>query len=62
VLDGIGHPGGKYWLLTSPDPTWARPAWTPIATNMFDPVTGQFSFTNRTAPGNPERFFLLQSP
>ena len=62
VLTGIGHQGGEYLVLTSPDPMWARPQWTPITTNLFDPVTGQFSFTNRTAPGNPERFFLLRSP
>jgi hypothetical protein len=62
VLNGIGHPGGKYWVLTSSDPMRARSAWTPIATNLFDPVTGLFSFTNRIAPGNPDSFFLLRSP
>lgn len=62
VLSGVGHPGGSFWVLASPDPMLARSAWTPIATNTFDPVTGQFTFTNRVAPGSPERFFLLRSP
>jgi hypothetical protein len=34
--------------------------WTPVATNPG--VSGNFSFTvaNATAPGSPQRFFMLK--
>jgi hypothetical protein len=61
-LRGIGHPGGTYWVLTSTNAALAVASWTRIATNTFDPVTGQFNFTNAIFPDSPQRFYRLQSP
>ena len=62
VLSGVGHPGGTYWVLTSTDATLAIANWTRIATNTFDPVTGQFSFTNNIDPGSSQTFIRLSYP
>jgi hypothetical protein len=60
VLSGVGHPAGIYVVTTLTNllsPNWAR-----IATNTFDSVTGQFTFTNVLAPDIPQLFYRLQSP
>ena len=62
VLSGLGHPGGTYWVLVATNAAPATANWTRIATNTFDPVTGQFSFTNVIASGSPQSFYRLQSP
>ncbi len=62
VLNGVGHPGGTYWVLTSTNATLAIADWARIATNTFDPVTGSFSFTNAMDPSSPQLFYRLQSP
>jgi hypothetical protein len=61
VLSGIGHPGGTCRLLVSTNLTWPTTIWTRMATNSFDSVTGQFSFTNRIDPNTPQLFYRLQS-
>ncbi len=62
VFSGIGHPGGTYWVLVATNPALAMASWTRTATNTFDPVTGQFRFTNAIAPSSPQRFYRLQAP
>jgi len=62
VLNGVGHAGGTYWVLTSTDATLPIANWTRTATNTFDPVNGQFSFTNTIGPDSPQLFYRLQSP
>ena len=62
VLNGLGHPGGTYWVLGATNAASPVAIWTRIATNTFDSVTGQFSFTNALDPGSPQRFYRLQSP
>jgi hypothetical protein len=61
VLSGVGHPGGRYRVLVSTNLALPTVNWTRIATNSFDPLTAQFSFTNTIAPGNPQLFYRLQS-
>lgn len=62
VLSGVGHPGGTYWVLVSTNVALPIANWTSTATNTFDPVTGQFSFTNAIVPGQSQRFYRLRSP
>ena len=62
VLSGVGHPGGTLWVLTATNALLPIANWTRTATNTFDPVTGQFSFTNTLNPGSPQRFYRLQAP
>jgi len=61
VLSGVGHPGGSYRVLVSTNLSLPPNNWRRIATNSFDSVTGQFSFTNAIDPGNRQLFYLLQS-
>jgi len=49
-------------FLTSTNAALPMANWTRTATNTFDPVTGQFRFTNAIAPGSPQRFYRLQAP
>jgi len=62
VLSGIGHPGGTYWVLASTNAAVPISQWTRVATNAFDPVSGQFSITNIVTPGSPQLFYRLRSP
>lgn len=62
VLGGIGHPGGTFWVLVASNPALPIASWFRVATNTFDPVTGQFSFTNAFDPVSPQRFYRLQAP
>ena len=62
VLSGTGHPGGPFVIATSTNATFDGSSWTPIVTNTFDAVTGQFTFTNQFNSGEGARFFLLRSP
>lgn len=62
VVSGIGHPGGTYWVLVADNPTLPIAAWTRVATNTFDPVTGQFSFTHDIDPAGLQQFYRLRSP
>ncbi len=50
-----------YELLTSTNLAFARSNWTVVATNAFNP-DGSFSNTIPLAPGDPQRFYLLQLP
>jgi hypothetical protein len=61
VLMGVGHPGGSYRVLVSSNLALPTVNWTRIATNSFDSVTAQFSFTNPIAPGDAQLFYRLQS-
>jgi hypothetical protein len=60
VLRGIGHPGGIYRIQVATNLVLPSTHWTRIATNSFDAVTGQFSFTNTMS--NPQLFYRLESP
>ncbi len=62
VFSGVGHPGGTYWVLVSANATLPMANWTQTATNTFDPISGQFRFTNAIAPGSPQLFYRLRSP
>jgi hypothetical protein len=62
VLSGVGHPGGSYQVLLSASLSLPTANWRRIATNAFDSVTAQFSFTNNFDPANSQLFFRLQSP
>jgi hypothetical protein len=62
VLSGIGHPGGTYWVLVSTNPVVPLTNWSRIATNSFDSVTGEFSFTNSFARETSQLFYRLRSP
>jgi len=62
VLRGVGHPAGTYLVVVSTNLLSPMANWMPIATNSFDSVTGQFSFTNALVPGNPQLFYRLQAP
>ena len=62
VLSGVGHPGGTYLVVVSTNPASPMVNWIRIATNSFDSVTGQFSFTNAIVPGNAQLFYRLQLP
>jgi hypothetical protein len=35
--------------------------WVSLVTNQFD-LSGNFSFTNGIAPGEPQRYFSLRVP
>jgi hypothetical protein len=61
VLSGFGHPGGNYRVLVTPSLAWPITNWTRLATNSFDSVTGEFTFTNSITPANPQLFYRLQS-
>jgi hypothetical protein len=61
ILNGIGHPGGLYRVLVSSNLAAPTANWTRIATNSFDAVTGDFSFTNIVNPINAQLFYRLQS-
>ena len=62
VLSGVGHPGGTFWVMTSTNAVLPMANWTRATTNTFDPVTGQFNFTNALAPGSLQLFYRLQAP
>jgi hypothetical protein len=62
ILSGTnGVPGAQYRILTSATVTNALANWTPVWTNSFAPVTGNYSYTN-SAPTNGASFFILVSP
>lgn len=61
VLSGVGHPGGTYRVMVSTDLALPTVNWTRIATNSFDSVTAEFSFTNTIDPDNSQLFYRLQS-
>jgi len=61
VLCGVGHPGGTYRVLVSPNLTLPTTNWTRLASNSFDSPTGHFTFTNSIAPANSQLFYRLQS-
>jgi autotransporter-associated beta strand protein len=56
-----GAAGGSYYVLTTTNMNLPVVNWTPIETNLFGP-DGTFSFTNRTTPSVPQRFYLIQMP
>jgi hypothetical protein len=58
VLSGVGHPEGSYSVQVSTNLALPTANWTRIATNSFDSVTGEFSFTNRIS--NPQLFYRLE--
>ena len=62
VLSGVGHPAGTYLVVVSTNLSSPIASWTRIATNSFDSLTGQFSFTNTLVPDSPQLFYRLQSP
>jgi hypothetical protein len=61
VLGGSGHPGGSYRVLVSSNLALPTSNWRRLATNSFDSVTGQFSFTDAIDPDSRKSFYLLQS-
>jgi pectate lyase len=60
ILRGQGTANAEYRVITSTDATQPLPAWTPIATNMFD-GSGAFAWTNTLSLLESQRFFSLAS-
>jgi T5SS/PEP-CTERM-associated repeat protein len=62
VLSGTnGTPGATYAVLTATNVALPLSNWLSIVTNQFS-ASGAFSFTNRVAPGDRQRFFRLRTP
>ncbi len=53
-----GSANGTYYVLTSTNILAPLPAWTPIATNMYD-NSGDFSVTNPLSAGR-QRFYIIK--
>lgn len=54
-----GTPGGTYFVLTSTNVALPVVNWTPILTNIFDPLGG-FSVTNVINPAVPQGYYRIQ--
>ena len=59
VMSGRGPAGGSCVVLSSTDLALPLPAWTRLATNLFD-ANGNFVFTNAVNPGATQSFYVLQ--
>jgi hypothetical protein len=60
VLSGTGPAGGRYAVLTSPDPA-SGGLGVPVFTNTFDPA-GRFNFTNIVDANTPGQYLRLRIP
>ena len=62
IMSGSGGTtGGIYYVLSATNISLATSNWPRVATNTFD-SNGNFSFTNSIAPGEANRFYLIQIP
>ena len=62
IFNGTGGlPGSNYYLLDSTNLLLPLNQWQRLGTSNFD-ASGNFSFTNSSAPNLPQVFYLLQVP